>query len=140
MSEASLWNYLRKILPPEGHYSRIESQTSAGFPDVHFTIDGVSGTIELKSTKHPNATYPFTGGDGLRKSQLTWIEDELKANGLVWLCLQCGRRIYFLDAPTYYQKLHEMTLADIEMGNSLCIEKGVGLDMNDLRLMLVNKL
>lgn len=113
MSEASLWNYLRKVLPKEGHYSRIESPTSQGFPDVHFTLHGVSGTIELKSTKRPKTKYPFSGKDGLRRSQITWIEDEIESSGWVLLCLACGDYIYLLKADLYYDDLHKMSIDEI---------------------------
>jgi hypothetical protein len=40
MSESSFWNYLRKLLPKEGHYTRVENHdTGAGFPDVNYTLN-----------------------------------------------------------------------------------------------------
>lgn len=110
MSEASFWKYLQKLLPKEGHYSRIESHdTSDGFPDVHYTLKGVSGTIELKDAKRPGAKHPFKGESGLRASQIRWMADEIdKAQGRVFLALQCGDRVYLLKADLYYDELHRM--------------------------------
>jgi hypothetical protein len=114
VSEASFWNYLRKLLPKEGHYTRIESHdTAAGFPDVHYTLYGNSGTIELKDAKRPGAKYPFSRESGLRSNQLRWIGDEIKADGQVSLALQCGDRIYLLRADCYYYDLRRMTEEEI---------------------------
>lgn len=114
MSEASFWSYLRKLLPKEGHYTRIESHdTTSGFPDVHYTLNGVSGTIELKDAKRPGAKHPFKGESGLRKSQITWMTDECEQDGNVFLALQCGDRVYLLRALLYFDELHRMTEDDI---------------------------
>ncbi len=95
--EAQLWDYLRKsCFPPGTHLSRIESETAPGFPDVHYTYAGSSGTIELKSSKSPVPTIPFTQKRGLRQSQLEWIADECEAGGNVWVCLKCGPTIYLI--------------------------------------------
>jgi hypothetical protein len=114
VSEASFWKYLVKLLPKEGHYSRIESpDTAAGFPDVHYTLGGVSGTIELKDAKRPGAKYPFKGESGLRKSQITWMTEECDKGGKVLLALQCGDRVYLLKADLYFDELHRMTEEDV---------------------------
>jgi len=115
VSEASFWRYLSKLLPPDGHFTRIESHdTAAGFPDVHFTLNGNSGTIELKDAKRPGAKYPFKGESGLRRSQIVWMMEEIDtAQGRVLLALQCGDRVYLLNADLYYDKLHRMTEEDI---------------------------
>jgi hypothetical protein len=137
--EASLWDHLRGQLPAGGHFSRIESETSPGFPDVHFTVEGVTGSIELKTTKRPTAKYPFSGKDGLRKSQRVWIRDELAAHGWVLLCLECGPMVYILNAECYYDDLHRMTEDDI-MRVALVNWSRRGADPRDaLAVALVNK-
>ncbi len=114
MSEASFWTYLRKLLPREGRYTRIESHdTATGFPDVHYTLNGNSGTIELKDAKRPGAKHPYKGKSGLRKSQITWMTQECDAGGRVFLALQCGDRVYLLNADLYFDELHRMTEDDI---------------------------
>ena len=114
MSETSFWTYLRKLLPREGHYTRLENHdTGAGIPDVVYTLDGVTGFIELKDSKRPGAKYPFKGESGLRRSQLTWIRDQLYAEGIVYLALQCGNRGYLLSADLYFDELARMTEDDI---------------------------
>ena len=114
MSEASFWKYLHGLLPKGGHYTRIESHdTAPGFPDVHYALNGTSGTIELKDAKRPGAKYPFSGKSGLRKSQITWMTTQCDNEGLVFLALQCGDRVYLLKAALYFDELHRMTEDEI---------------------------
>lgn len=114
MSESSFWKYLCSLLPKEGHFTRIESHdTAAGFPDVHYTLNGNSGTIELKDAKRPSAKHPFKGESGLRRSQITWMTQQCDAGGHVFLALQCGDRVYLLKADLYFDELHRMTEEDI---------------------------
>lgn len=112
--EAQLWNYLRDIcLPLDIHASRIESETCPGFPDVHYTCCGNSGTIELKSTKNPRSKKPFSGKNGLRKSQKDWIREEIAAGGRVWLCLSCDPYVYWVNGK-FAQTIHEKSEKQIE--------------------------
>jgi hypothetical protein len=135
--EASLWDYLRGLLPTGIHYSRIESETCPGFPDVHFTLEGVTGSIELKSTRKPGK-FPFSGDKGLRKSQIDWIKEEVEAGGWVLLCLEAGSKIYLLQAELYYDVLHDMDLDDIAKVATLSWVRGA--DFRDqLAVALVNK-
>lgn len=117
MSEGNgaFWAYLKKQLPTEGHYSRVESHdTEPGFPDVVYTLNGTTGFIELKDAKRPGAKHPFSGESGLRKAQIRWMEGEIDvAEGRVFLALQCGDRVYILDAALYYDELHKMTEDDL---------------------------
>lgn len=137
--EASLWDHLRALLPAGCHFSRIESETSPGFPDVHFTVEGVTGTIELKSTKRPEAKYPFSGKDGLRKSQRIWIRDEIGSGGWVLLCLECKPYIFLLQAEMYFDELHRMTRSDIDrVATTVWMRKGP-LPRDELAVALVNK-
>lgn len=144
MSESSFWNYLRKLLPKGGHYTRIESHdTAAGFPDVHYTLNGNSGTIELKDAKRPGAKYPFKGESGIRPSQRRWMAEEIDhADGHVFLALQCGDRVYVLKADLYYDELHRMTEDDIDRVAEVKWRKGAKRKsdneyvVNDLRDLL----
>jgi hypothetical protein len=133
VSEASFWSYLRKLLPADGHYTRLESHdTAAGFPDVHYTLNGNSGTIELKDAKRPGAKYPFKAQSGLRRSQITWMTAQCDAGGRVFLALQCGDRVYVLKADLYFDELHRMTEDDIYRVATVRWRKGVGVPVTDL--------
>lgn len=136
MKESSFWDYLRTVLPRNGHYSRIESEVSPGFPDVHFTIDNVSGTIELKSSKQHTAKFPFRSkNDGLRKSQLDWIAEELQCGGRVLLALQRHRTVYILSGERAVM-LRDMTKDDLETAALYCWSKGGGFDQERLERVL----
>ena len=128
MSEGNgaVWRYLLKVLPPQGHYTRIESRdTAPGFPDVHYTLESVTGTIELKDAKRPGAKYPFSGDSGLRANQIRWMREQIdNADGRVVLALQCGDRVYILNAALYYDELHQMTEEDIQRCSSVNWIKG----------------
>jgi hypothetical protein len=98
--EQQLWNYLSGLLPDDGQYTRIESHdTAAGFPDVHYMLAGVEGTIELKDSHHPTATYPFATG-GLRDAQKNWLRDYLYSGGRPLVCARVGDPIYFIEGAT----------------------------------------
>ena len=92
MSEKTLRKYVSQGLKPFGHLSQIESHaTSVGFPDTNFCIGGVEGGIELKY-------WSAKKGYVLRKNQIAWMRDRLKAGGLVFLLFlreQDGKH-YFL--------------------------------------------
>lgn len=103
--EASLWDYLRTVLPVKGHYSRIESDTCPGFPDVHYSLHGYSGTIELKVT----TKAPFRR-KGLHKSQIDWIAEESISGGAVWIMAQVAGDIFLVDGNTYFEEFNEMNL------------------------------
>lgn len=112
MSEAALWNWVKKYLPP-GRYSRIESSTSPGIPDVSYTIQGARGWIELKDARKPTAKYPFKSG-GLRPEQLNWFREELIAKGSnrLYILARVGRRICVIQGG-WYSKFNGLTLDEL---------------------------
>lgn len=107
--EASLWDYLRTVLPIKGHYSRIESDTCPGFPDIHYSLYGFSGSIELKSS----TKAPF-GNKGLRKSQIDWIAEEDISNGTVWIIAEVvtkgGSLIFLINGNIYFEEFNSMNM------------------------------
>ena len=116
MNESSLWEWLRDVALPHGHYSRIESpDTAPGFPDVHFQVRDGCGTIELKATDRP-ARVPFPDEEkGLHKSQLRWIRDNRAAGGMVWIIAETPGIIYIIhgkDAEKFNGATHD-DLADM---------------------------
>ncbi len=112
MNEANLWEWLRDIGLPTGHYSRIESpDTAPGFPDVHFQVsEGGCGTIELKANHRP-AKVPFPDEEkGLHKSQLKWIRSNMVCGGIVWIIAETPGAIYIIhgkDADNFNGATHE---------------------------------
>jgi hypothetical protein len=111
--EAKLWDFLRVRLPAGIHYSRIESlDTAPGFPDVHYTLQGQSGTMELKHAELHVQPFGHLFKDALRKSQKDWIEAELEAGGRVILVLQGGKTVYFLNGK-FFRQLDFMTIEEL---------------------------
>ncbi len=112
MNENNLWEWLRDVGLPTGHYSRIESpDTAPGFPDVHYQVgkDGC-GTIELKANHRP-AKVPFPDEEkGLHKSQLKWIRSSLVCGGIVWIIAETPGVIYIIhgkDAAEFNGARHQ---------------------------------
>jgi hypothetical protein len=96
-TEANLWEWLRDVTLPLGHYTRIESECSPGFPDVFCTIPDIpTFTMELKAAKDSHAHHPFTKKTGMRRSQLKWIPKEVAAGGTVWILVEIGRKVYII--------------------------------------------
>jgi len=96
VNESNLWEWLRDVALPIGHYSRIESHdTAPGFPDVHYQIDWNSGTIELKYAQNPNATYPFKRG-GLRAAQKKWHKDATGEGANCWIIAEVPPMIFII--------------------------------------------
>lgn len=120
-SEAALWKWLRARLPRSGHYSRIESETSPGFPDVNYCIGGIEGNIELKCSRCPKAKYPFKKG-GLRKSQEHWIRQRIESGGRVFLLAQVGKERFLIEWFDILD-LSNLTLYDLRSFNRMSIVK-----------------
>ena len=96
MNESNLWEWLRDVALPIGHYSRIESpDTAPGFPDVHYQLQyNRCGTIELK---YGRGNTPFPNEEkGLHKSQLRWIRRTLECWGEIWVIAEVPPQIYVL--------------------------------------------
>lgn len=98
MSEANLWEWLRDVALPLGQYTRIESEISPGFPDVHCQIPGaLPFTMELKWAQRHNARVPFTDDHGMRRSQVRWIKENLKNGGTVWIIAEATPDIFIIE-------------------------------------------
>jgi hypothetical protein len=112
MKESNLWEWLRDVVLPLGHYSRIESpDTAPGFPDVHYQIgEKGCGTIELKANHRP-AVVPFPDEEkGLHVSQLKWIRNNVEEGGVVWIIAETPGAIYIIhgkDAEYFNGATHD---------------------------------
>lgn len=133
--EAEFWDFLRVRMPKGTHYSRIESETSPGFPDVHYTLQGHSGTLELKSVSAGKASYPFARE--LRKSQEIWIREEIQAGGHVTLALKHGPDIYFLNGR-FYPRLELMTIKEIANEAELIWKRRGSISVPGFAALLLN--
>ena len=75
-NEAKLYALLKKHLK-EVHFTRIESYTENGIPDVNACYNGQDIWIELKANNSKDL--------GLSKWQIVWITKRLKAGGTVFI-------------------------------------------------------
>lgn len=74
-SEADLAKDVRQLVSARFHLSFIESHaTSAGVPDVAYTVEGVTGWVELKFCSEARSAH-------MRNSQIIWIKDNINAGG-----------------------------------------------------------
>lgn len=102
MSEVSLWDTLRGLLP-RGQYSRIESgDTAPGFPDVSYQLPrlkfdvDVAGTIELKDSKH-RVGIPFRNAEeGIHLSQEMWIKENVENGGICWVAARFQHTLFWI--------------------------------------------
>jgi len=78
--ESKLWNDI-KNLDRDWHFTRIESSTINGIPDVHCVVNKQVFWLELKANTSKNC--------GLSKYQINWHIKYLKAGG----------RAYILNRP-----------------------------------------
>lgn len=114
MSEASLWDRIRNNVGHRGHFSRIEFNPTAGYPDLSYCIKGEEGHLELKWTekvpaRETTACFPtaFKG----REAQVAWIHTRVKHGGRVYIGAGIGDLIIIVpgtevrrfDQLTYFQ-------------------------------------
>lgn len=78
-NEAKLWLRIKK-LNLKAHFTRIESSTLNGIPDVNVCDFGAHYWLELKSNDLKNC--------GLSKWQINWHCDRIKSGGYVFILNQ----------------------------------------------------
>ena len=74
--ESKLWNDI-KNLDKDWHFTRIESSTINGIPDVHCVVNRQVFWLELKANTSKNC--------GLSKYQINWHINYLKAGGAAYI-------------------------------------------------------
>ena len=81
MNESQLWQKINTLQKTQKlwHFTRIESATIRGIPDVNCLINGFEFWIELKSKESKNL--------GLSNYQINWHIKHLKCGGKVFILL-----------------------------------------------------
>ena len=74
--ETKLWNRIKKI-KENAHFTRVESNTTNGIPDVHCVLNNKVFWLELKANDLKNR--------GLSKWQINWHIKYQKAGGKVFI-------------------------------------------------------
>lgn len=94
MSEQTAYRTLKSHFPPSSYIERIENVLGAGFPDVIYTLNGVTGFIEIKSPKEPkkNTTPLFGSNHKLSQEQLNWFQTQERAGGRSFIFIATDKR------------------------------------------------
>ena len=74
--ETKLWNRIKKI-KENAHFTRVESNTSNGIPDVHCVLNNRVFWLELKANDLQNR--------GISKWQINWHIKYQRAGGKVYI-------------------------------------------------------
>ena len=74
--ETNLWNRIKKI-KENAHFTRVESNTSNGIPDVHCVLNNKVFWLELKANDLKNR--------GISKWQINWHIKYQRAGGKVYI-------------------------------------------------------
>ena len=126
MSEANLWEWLRDVALPLGHYSRIESpDTAEGFPDVHCQVGpGVTFTLELKFARQPYRRTPFKDGDenGMRRSQIRWIMKNIRNGGVTFIVAQVATTIFVIPGK-YVKRINGASKSKLRFLSDAVLDK-----------------
>lgn len=114
---------------PGFHWSCIESHTSVGIPDLHYTKDGVDGFVELKVAGDKDVVT-------MRPSQLAWFLNRVMHGGFhQYILIQSNEHGYFLmrvDANNVKELKPKMTLAYIAESS---LSKSTWRHLKDVRML-----
>lgn len=102
-TETKLWQILKKNTEHFVHWTRIESRSSFGVPDLNGCLDGREFWIELKiiTTKTDNS-YPRWS-----PLQIAWQTKRTRIGGLVWNLAShpSSGSLYLLDGRNLAERL-----------------------------------
>lgn len=140
MSETNLWDWLKPYLP-KGKYDRVESgDTAPGIPDVHYRLTDHEGWFELKESRNPTATTPFTDRHGVRKSQKIWISEYVALGGTCHIVAQVGGEILFIPGKFAYS-VNGATLRRLKFFSVLVLSRDdPGAGLRKLKSLMVGEL
>jgi len=97
LTEKKIWNYLNLYQKDksEAHFTKIESSTINGIPDVHCCYVGVSFWLELKANQAKNLN--------ISKYQISWHLNYREAGGaayiLNWPLFHVPAKLYEIREP-----------------------------------------
>ena len=109
-----------KWVKKQGKLVRIESATQSGIPDVHYTVSGHSGWIELKVIGSlPRVASGIVKVAHFKPVQREWIKSEMKCGGMAFVFLLAdtkkGRKYFLFDGLS----------AAMELGRTLSYENAI---------------
>ena len=110
--ETKLWNRIKKI-KENAHFTRVESNTSNGIPDVHCVLNNKVFWLELKANDLKNR--------GISKWQINWHIKYQRAGG----------KVYILNSPLKQRALEILVVnrdsrcVDLVATSSLTTTQGI---------------
>lgn len=93
MKESTLWDNLRPVLAPRGHFQKLSDRFTGGVPDCVGSSDAVPIAMEFKEF----------GGVRVwkvkfRPGQKDWLRDwQQNGGGVSWIICTAGRTVYVYD-------------------------------------------
>ena len=97
MSEAALWNTLRRKLKPYGHCVRVENAIEVGTPDVNLCVQGTESWIELKHREHwPKRANSIVTVRHFTDDQRRWLANRIRSEGRCGVLLQISNTYMYL--------------------------------------------
>lgn len=124
-SEAGLWDSIRANVGHRGHFSRIEYNPSAGYPDLSYCIKGEEGHIELKHIDQApvRPTTQVFGEKGLRDAQIAWAHTRCKHGGRVYIVARVGL-VIFVVPGIHCRRFNQMTYFQLGKAAIWCDRPG----------------
>lgn len=105
MAELRAYQHLKRLMPKDTFFQRVETMAGAGIPDLYVCFRGKSTWVELKEGRW--------GADDclklkhIRTAQRAWAKQLHQSGGSVWLYVAVGRREYYCLHPHYWPRLIE---------------------------------
>lgn len=104
MAEISGYQRLKRLLPKDTFFQRIETMAGAGVPDLYICCRGKSSWIELKeATKTKDGRLKLKH---IRPAQRAWARQATAAGAHVYMYLKIEKR-YYLLLPSAWPMLIE---------------------------------
>jgi hypothetical protein len=128
--EKLIWKAIRSKLN-NFFIQRIETQIERGIPDVHYTVDGISGWIEgkyLETPKRENTKLKLK----LSVEQIAWHKSYQFYGGKIYILVKKDREIYLFDAKDGNDLAIGVTREEWE-------QKALAKNWQDIKLILSKK-
>lgn len=135
MSETDVWDSLNGCMGNLWHAQRHEDSISPDIPDVSFTLNAVSGWIELKQS--PTCSTRPRMIPKLRPGQINWMHARCLKGGKCWIGWLLVDTFLLIPAPSV--DAFDMRLTPSEW-HDLATGKSILSDKRSCQKMLLNAL
>jgi hypothetical protein len=114
--EANFWGRIvNDLWAPDRVLMRVENGVADGVPDSYYTIDGVSGWMELKCPIEParQSTPLFGGGNHkLSIAQRNWLLAHRQARGVGWIAVESDHNVLLIGSR-HADSVNLLSLSDL---------------------------